>query len=143
MITKSLFIKGTTDYQGRLNFTVDIDYANLTDGNIWKVKAETVIFEIPKQRAQWHDERPISLSASFCYPPQSGDRTPTRPLLKLAIALVKGFEGEYVSLTSPGTEFISFQNPHSTLQLLLRDETDEEPLRNTKLIVNLIVAAES
>jgi hypothetical protein len=142
VVTKSVFVKGQTDYQGRLHFTVDDHYANLAEG-LWRVKAVTAIFEIPRIRDQWHDERPISLSGNFCYPPQFGEGPETRAPLKLAIGLVKGFEGEFVSLPTEGSEFISFRHPPGLLHLLLKDESLEEdkaPIKNTKLIVNLVLA---
>lgn len=144
-VTKSLFIKGKTDYQGCIKFTVPSEYANLA-ANLWKVKAQRVIFTIPKGE-QWHNEMPVSLNGNFCYPPEIGDSPDARSLVKLSIGLVKGFEKDYVSLDTGGNEYISFINPPSTIVLLLKDETKEEGkepgIKNVQLMVHLILASDN
>ncbi len=139
MISKSIFIKGVTDHEGKIYFKLDDSYARL-DSGCWQIKAEQVILNVTHETPASDELRPLSCSINLCQPPQFGQLSPRRSTLKLAICLVQGGLGEFVSLTPRSSEFITIFQPPKEVFIQIRNEMTEVPCKDTDVIATLIIA---
>lgn len=153
MITKSIFIADETNNRGEVSLAIDRDYADITCG-IWRVKVQKIVIRISKATPPSQEPRPISCSVNFCCTPQTRRGATKQRPVKLALALVSGNLGEFVSLAGPGNEWISFQNPPTRLQLTLTNEMiigrkvpnvveQEIPVSETHVWAHLVIARDA
>lgn len=133
MDRRAVFVKGTTDSEGRLRINLDLGFGT------WRVKVEKIIIQVAADTPPSpHQMRVIGCSLEFKVKERCANQMlPFRQAL--AICPVLGELNEYLTVAGCGSEEFQLGYCATDLVLHLQDEMSEAACGNTNVVAHFII----